>query len=322
MPLTRAQAASEVMWHLVTHEAHGYSQPARYGGGGTETIYLSDGEEVTIATDDRDCSSGVIESYESVGVDCGGATYTGNMRRCLLGSGNFEEINPWDAQDGDILLTDGHTELCIDMDGQWIQAGFRHSEDYDIHGEPGDQTGDESSWSWFDESEWETAFRYVGPEREDEPAPSGKSEEEIRREKEIREMQPVSNEGGDVYRLYNPYGGEHHFTTSAGERDALVGAGWKYEGVAWTARVGRYAVYRLYNPHSGDHLFTTSFDEAKACADAGWTYEGVPFMAVDDGVKVFRLYNPYGGEHMYTSSRSECDSLQAVGWRLEGSFDV
>lgn len=38
-------------------------------------------------------------------------------------------------------------------------------------------------------------------------------------------MQPVSNEGGAVFRLYNPYGGTHHFTTNASERDALVGAG-------------------------------------------------------------------------------------------------
>ena len=171
MPLTRAQAASEVMWHLVTHDAHGYSQPHRYGDGTIETIYLSDGEEVHIAGGDGDCSSRGIESYEAVGVDCGGATYTGNMRRCLLASGNFEEISPWDAQDGDILLTDGHTELCIDMDGERIQAGFRHSEDYDIDGEQGDQTGDEASWSYLDPNDWETAFRYVGPEREADPEP-------------------------------------------------------------------------------------------------------------------------------------------------------
>lgn len=171
MPLTRAQAASEVMWHLVTHDAHGYSQPHRHGDGTTETIYLSDGEEVTIAGGDGDCSSRGIESYEAVGVDCGGATYTGNMRRCLLASGNFEEISPWDAADGDILLTDGHTELCIDMDGSHIQAGFRHSEDYGIDGEQGDQTGDEATWSGFRPEAWQTAFRYCGPEREDEPEP-------------------------------------------------------------------------------------------------------------------------------------------------------
>ena len=46
----------------------------------------------------------------------------------------FIEISPWDAQDGDIVLVAGHTEMVIDMDGSLIQAGFRHSEDYDIHG--------------------------------------------------------------------------------------------------------------------------------------------------------------------------------------------
>ena len=314
--LRRAAAAAEVMWHLVTHDEHGYSQPARYGGGGTETIYLSDGEEVTIADGDRDCSWGVIESYESVGVYCGGATYTGNMRWCLLNSGNFEEINVWDAQDGDILLTDGHTELCIDMDGQRIQAGFRHSEDYDIHGYQGDQTGDEASWSYFDGNDWETAFRSIGPERED-PAPEP-VHVETPEEKEARQMQPVSNEGGDVFRLYNPYSGAHHFTTSAGERDALIGAGWKDEGVAWTAKVGRYAIYRLYNGNSGDHLFTTSFDEAKQIADAGWMYEGVPFMSSGDGPEIFRLYNPNGGIHHFTASATERDSLVAAGWQYEG----
>lgn len=314
MPLTRAQAASEVMWHLVSHDAHGYSQPHRYGDGTTETIYLSDGEEVTIAGGDGDCSSRAIESYEAVGVDCGGATYTGNMYRCLLASGNFEEISPWDAQDGDILLTDGHTELCIDMDGERIQAGFRHSEDYDIDGWQGDQTGDEASWSYFDPDDWECAFRYVGPERED-PAPA---HVETPQEKEAREMQPVSNGGGDVHRLYNPYNGAHHFTTSTAERDALVGAGWKSEGVAWTAKVGTQAVYRLYNPGNADHLFTTNFDEGKSCADTGWFYEGVPFFASDDGPEVFRLYNPNSGHHMYTTSATERDALTAAGWSDEG----
>ena len=305
------------MWHLVNHDEHGYSQPARHGGGGTESLFLSDGTEVTISNGDRDCSSAVIECYECLGVDCGGATYTGNMYRCLLGSGNFEEISPWDAADGDILLTDGHTELCIDMDGQRIQAGFRHSEDYGIDGEPGDQTGTESSYSDFDPSDWETAFRYCGPEREDTPAPA--PHVETPEEKEARQMQPVSNEGGDVYRLYNPYNGAHHFTTSAAERDALVGAGWKSEGVAWTAKVGKYAVYRLYNQGNGDHLFTSSFDEAKACADAGWMYEGVPFMASSDGAEVYRLYNPNSGVHHFTTSASERDSLTGAGWQYEGA---
>jgi hypothetical protein len=240
------------------------------------------------------------------------------MRSCFLGSGNFEEISPWDADDGDVLLNHNddsqHTEIVIAMDGALVQAGFRHSEDYDIDGWTGDQTGDEASYRGFCPENWDMAFRYVGPEKDD-PAPHV----ETPAEKEAREMQPVSNEGGDVYRLYNPYSGAHHFTTSAAERDALTGAGWQSEGVAWTAKVGKYAIYRLYNDGNGDHLFTTSFDEAKACADAGWFYEGVPFMASDDGAEDYRLYNPNGGQHMYTTSASERDSLVAAGWNSEGT---
>ena len=320
MPLTRAQAMSEVTWHLVTDESHGYSQPQRMGDGTEEDVVLSDGEVVTVHGRDYDCSECM-----RVAVDCalsgsyhGPITYmwTGSEREDLLAVG-FVEVGLDDVQDGDILRTDGHTEMVVDMDGRLVQAGFRHSEDYGIDGEPGDQTGDESSWSDYDPSDWETAFRYAGPERED-PAPEP-VHVETPQEKEAREMQPVSNEGGDVYRLYNPYSGAHHFTTSAGERDGLTGAGWKYEGVAWTAKVGKYAVYRLYNPNGGDHLFTTSFDEAKACADAGWMYEGVPFMASGDGAEVYRLYNPNGGVHHFTTSASERDSLTGAGWQYEGA---
>lgn len=36
--MRRAEAMSEVMWHLITDDAHGYSQPARAGDGTEETI--------------------------------------------------------------------------------------------------------------------------------------------------------------------------------------------------------------------------------------------------------------------------------------------
>ena len=172
MPLTRAQAMSEVTWHLVTDESHGYSQPHRMGDGTEEDITLSDGEVVTVHGGAYDCSECM-----RVAVDCAltGSHYepitymwTGSQRDDLLAVG-FTEVGLDDVQDGDILLTDGHTEMVIDMDGRLVQAGFRHSEDYGIDGEPGDQTGDESGWSDYDPSDWETAFRYAGPEREDAP---------------------------------------------------------------------------------------------------------------------------------------------------------
>ena len=36
-----------------------------------------------------------------------------------------------------------------------------------------------------------------------------------------------------VYRLYNPYSGDHHYTTNAGEWDALAKTGWRKEGIGW-----------------------------------------------------------------------------------------
>lgn len=37
------------------------------------------------------------------------------------------------------------------------------------------------------------------------------------------------------YRLYNQNSGEHHYTTSAAEKNNLVKVGWKYESIGWYA---------------------------------------------------------------------------------------
>lgn len=63
----------------------------------------------------------------------------------------------------------------------------------------------------------------------------------------------------DLYRLYNPYSGEHFYTDSAFERDVLSSIGWNDEGLAWKVPTKRGdSVYRLYNPYSGDHHYTLS----------------------------------------------------------------
>ena len=60
--------------------------------------------------------------------------------------------------------------------------------------------------------------------------------------------EPVE-EGQEVWRLYNPYTGEHFYTTSSGERDHLASVGWNDEGLGWVAPQGSdEAVCRLYNP--------------------------------------------------------------------------
>ena len=69
---------------------HGYTQGNRWGDGTWETITLSNGSTVQVANGDRDCGSGIISALEAVGVDCHGASYTGNMRECLLATGLFK----------------------------------------------------------------------------------------------------------------------------------------------------------------------------------------------------------------------------------------
>ncbi len=90
-----------------------------------------------------------------------------------------------------------------------------------------------------------------------------------------------------VWRLYNEGLGDHHYTASAGERDALVAsAGWKVENVAfYTAAKGDNTIglYRLYNGGlmKGQHHYTASAGERDALvANAGWKAEGVAFYGL------------------------------------------
>ena len=160
--LTYPEAASELMWHLVTHEAHGYSQPNRDGDGTTEIIRLSDGTTARLHGGDYDCSRAVIACYTALGVDCGGATYTGNMLDGMFYTAKtFRLVSPMDAKNGDVLLRDGHTELCIVRDGKRYQAGFRGSEHGTITGATGDQTGREATYSAYDSSRWLWCMRCV-----------------------------------------------------------------------------------------------------------------------------------------------------------------
>lgn len=165
--LSFASAAAEVMEHLCSHDGnggHGYSQPNRAGIGtgasASETITLSDGTKVGIANGDRDCSSAVIECFMALGVNCGGATYTGNMERCMVKSGNFKVLpastykNP---QRGDILLSEKHhTALAL---GNGKLGQFSISELGKVYGTRGDQTGYESNIKALYNYPWDCVLR-------------------------------------------------------------------------------------------------------------------------------------------------------------------
>lgn len=132
------------------------------------------------------------------------------------------------------------------------------------------------------------------------------------------EMQHINNEGGDTYRLYNEYNGDHHFTLDNNEKNDLVKLGWKYEGVAWKApRGGIHPVYRMYNPGNGDHLLTIGYDEAREQQELGWKWEGVPFFSNDSGTPVYRVYNPNAGLHHFTADKGEYDKLVSIGYKAE-----
>lgn len=181
MALSYQDAAAEIMEHLCSHSTHGYSQPNRQGvGTGAtvfETITLSDGTQVQIAQGDRDCSSAVIECYAALGVDVGGATYTGNMRSCMVGTGNFKWMPmSYSAQRGDIYLNERHhTAMCLHPYGSAegdVLGQFSISELGTTYGTRGDQTGYESNVKAYYDYPWDGKLVYCGPARAGATAPS------------------------------------------------------------------------------------------------------------------------------------------------------
>ena len=125
-----------------------------------------------------------------------------------------------------------------------------------------------------------------------------------------------------MYRLYNPYSGEHLFTNDTDEVNALVKIGWKNEGEAWKSpSTSDVPVYRVYNKYSGDHHYTTDKKEYEACGKAGWTKEGIAFYSDESkGSPIYRVYNQYEtvGTHHYTTEKKEYEACGKVGWIQEG----
>lgn len=126
--------------------------------------------------------------------------------------------------------------------------------------------------------------------------------------------------------LYNPYSGEHFYTSDVIESEALKKSGWNYEGVAWKSpQSSKTPVYRLFNPYSGEHHYTVDVGEKDYLATVGWNYEGIGWYSDDSqGIPLYRLYNPNAtgqyapGAHHYTKDMNEVNYLTTVGWKYEG----
>ena len=132
-----------------------------------------------------------------------------------------------------------------------------------------------------------------------------------------------------VYRLSNPYDGQHLLTIDSGECAALQRGGWVAEGRQFnSASSGGTPIYRLYNPSNGDHLYTANNNEYLTLQRNGWLGEGAKIHGTDkNGIPVYRLWNSQQtangglGSHLWTVDRNEYDTLPSVTagtWKQEG----
>ena len=176
------EIAVQLMEHLCNHDWHGYSQVSRYGDGegtcpvtiGGKTYYLEQG--------DRDCSSAIITAFEAAGISCGGATYTGNMRSCMVGTGNFRwhpMSDGYIAQRGDVYLNEAnHTAMCVSAVPDML-AEFSISETGDIDGAEGDQTGRESYIHAYYDYPWDGILECICTATDDGTAQPGNTQADV-----------------------------------------------------------------------------------------------------------------------------------------------
>lgn len=132
---------------------------------------------------------------------------------------------------------------------------------------------------------------------------------------------PHADDPHVMHRLYNPNSGEHLYTADTVEKNAVVDAGWNYEGGGWVAPTTGDPVYRLYNPVAGEHHYTMSTNECKSLERAGWINEGEKWKSnTDKEIVLHRLYNPneFANNHHYTTSDEERAELERQGWKYEG----
>jgi hypothetical protein len=134
---------------------------------------------------------------------------------------------------------------------------------------------------------------------------------------------PAAPSNPSVFRFFDASNGDHFYTASTAERDALTGAtsGLTYEGVGFhsmdPAAAGAVPVFRFNNPTSGEHFFTASTAERDSVVANFPAYhlEGVAFYAsaVAGGgmAPVYRYYDVNSGGHLLTASPAEKATVDA-----------
>ena len=121
-----------------------------------------------------------------------------------------------------------------------------------------------------------------------------------------------------AYWLWTPTYTDHFFTTSASERDAVLGAGAGYSslgtGFAMPAQV-RFGSVPFYRTYKGapqfDHFYTTSQSDLQFVTQNGYTYEGMLGHAFSNkkpgSVSLYRFGKFDGAtgdlQHLYSTNR-------------------
>lgn len=275
---TTGERAAAVMKHLVEHDGgggHGYTQGNRWGNGVMEDVDAL-GVSVRVAGGDRDCSSACISAWEAVGMDCGGATYTGNMASCMCATGNFERRpKTFIASPGDMYLNEGaHVAMCLRQEPDELMQ-FSQSENGGVYGRVGDQTGRESSVGPYYDFPWDCILHYVGGDAEPPSAGCAAPEVRYRASTDPAGLEWLPEMVGHV-----DSGGSSDTWAGDGEhpiRWLAVGMpGWyqaRTEACGWLPPVRGYDTSDLANGCAGDGspiLAVRCYYETKDPASTGW----------------------------------------------------
>lgn len=134
-----------------------------------------------------------------------------------------------------------------------------------------------------------------------------------------------------LYRFYRPDTGTHFYSTSAAERNSVIGnAAFRYEGqVAYVLQpsvttAGTRALNRFYQPGSGTHFYTSTPSEYdRVLGFPQYSLDGVAgkvYTTAGSGrVPMYRFFRPASGTHFYTASASEMESVKGMpGYTFEG----
>ena len=140
-------------------------------------------------------------------------------------------------------------------------------------------------------------------------------------------VRAAEDDGIPMYRMYNPFTGEHLYTKDENEKNYLEASKWNFEGYSWVASNEGQPVYRLFNPYSGEHHYTMDEVEKFWLVLTGWNDEGIGWYSKTTGdaceVPVYRLFCPFTNEalkaHHYTMDKGERDWLLSIGWNDEGT---